>query len=133
MSINKDDSLSWARIFHDPNKLITDLSNNKEDDDNEQETSEMQFEDCALKSNAGDFASRPKAKAKPQKRDSASSVTKTLFIQERIWSDGEPGEYSISDYAKSKKLIRLFCHGILPSEDDGAIEFWRIKGNLQKL
>ena len=32
------------------NKLVTDLSK-KEDDDNEQETSEMQFEDYALKTN----------------------------------------------------------------------------------
>ena len=29
----------------------------------------MQFEEYALKLNAGDFASRSKAKAKPQKRD----------------------------------------------------------------
>ena len=32
----------------------------------------------------------------------------------------------------SKKLIRLLRHGSLPREDDGAIEFWRIKDNLQK-
>ena len=44
-SINKDHSHSWVRISHDLNKLVTDLSN-KEHDDNEQETSEMQFEDC---------------------------------------------------------------------------------------
>ena len=42
---------------HGLNKLVTDLSN-KEDDDNEQETSEMQFEDCALKTNVLAFASR---------------------------------------------------------------------------
>ena len=48
--LNKDHSHSWVRISHDLNKLVTDLSN-KENDNNEQETSEMQFEDCALKSN----------------------------------------------------------------------------------
>ena len=37
--------------------LVTDL-NNKDQDDNEQETSEMQFEDYVLKLNASDFASR---------------------------------------------------------------------------
>ena len=51
---------------------------------------------------------------------------------ERIWTDVEPGEYSISDYAVSKKLIHLLRHGRLHREDDGAIEFWRIKDDLQK-
>ena len=41
-SFNKDHSLSWVRISHGLNKLVTDL-NNKEHDDNEQETFEMQF------------------------------------------------------------------------------------------
>ena len=48
-SINKDHSHSRVRISHGLNKLVTDSSNNKEDDNNEQETSEMQFEDFALK------------------------------------------------------------------------------------
>ena len=76
-SVNKDNSHSWVRISHGLNKLVTNL-NNKEQDDNEQETSEMQFEDYALKSIASAFASRSKAKAKPQRRTSASSFTKTL-------------------------------------------------------
>ena len=41
-SVNKDNSHSWVRTSHGLNKLVTDLSNNKEDDNNEQETSEMQ-------------------------------------------------------------------------------------------
>ena len=99
---------------------------------NKQETSEVQFEEYALRLNAGDFASRSKAKAKPQRRDSASSSTRTIRIGERTWTDVEPGDYPISDYEVSKKLIRLLRHGSLPSEGDGAIEFWRIKDNLQK-
>ena len=31
----------------------------------------------------------------------------------------------------SKKLINLLRHGSLPREEDGAIEFWRIKDYLQ--
>ena len=65
-SIKKDHSHSWVRISHGLNKLVTDLSN-MDHDDNEQETSEMQFEDCALKSIVLAFASRSKAKAKPQR------------------------------------------------------------------
>ena len=66
-----------SEFSHGLNKLVTDLSN-KEHDDSEEETSEMQFEDCALKSNVLAFASRSKAKAKPQRRISASSSTKTV-------------------------------------------------------
>ena len=66
MSMSKDNSHSCARISHGVNKLVATLNNN------EQETSEMQFEEYALKSNVSDFASRSKAKAKP---------TKTRFCQ----------------------------------------------------
>ena len=52
-------------------QLVTEMSNNKENDNNEQETSEMQFEDFALKTNVLAFASRSKAKAKPRRRISA--------------------------------------------------------------
>ena len=60
-STNKDNSHSWVRISHGLNKLVTNLKN-KDQGDNEQETSEMQFEDYALKLNASDFASRSKEK-----------------------------------------------------------------------
>ena len=82
-SVNKDNSHSWVRISHGFNKLLTNL-NNKDQDDNEQETSEMQLEDYALKLNASDFASRSKANAKPQRRTSASSSTKTIPIGENL-------------------------------------------------
>ena len=42
-SVNKDKSHSWVRISQGLNKLVTDLSN-EEDDDNEQETSETKTE-----------------------------------------------------------------------------------------
>ena len=62
-SVNKDNSHSWVRISHGLNKLVKNLNNNG------QETSEMQFGEYALKVNAGDFPSRSKAKAKPQKKN----------------------------------------------------------------
>ena len=127
MSMNKDNSHSWVRISHGLNKLVTDLNNN------EQETSEVQFEEYALRLNASDFASRSNSKAKPQRRESASSSTRTIPFGRRIWTDVEPGAYSISDYDVSKKLIHLLRHGNqIHRKDDGAIEFWRIKDNLQK-
>ena len=57
--VNKDNSHSWVRLSHGLNKLVTDLSN-KEYDDNEQETSEMKFEEFALMTNVLAFASRSK-------------------------------------------------------------------------
>ena len=126
MSLNKDNSHSWVRISHGLNKLVTNLNNN------EQETPEMRFEEYALKLDASDFACRSTAKAKPQRREPAGSTTRTIPIGKRTWTDVEPREYSISDYEVSKKLFRPLRHGSPPREDDGAIEFWRIKDNLQK-
>ena len=40
-------------------------------------------------------------------------------------------DYSLNDYSVSKKLINLLRHGSLLRQDDGAIEFWRIKDYLQ--
>ena len=91
----------------------------------------MQCEDYALKLNVGDFASQAKAKAKPQKRDFASSSTRTFPIGERTWTDVEAGKQLLSDYPVSKKLIHLLRRGSLPRDNDGAIEFWRIKDHLQ--
>ena len=129
-SVNKDNSHSWVRISHGLNKLVTDLSN-KEDDDNEQETSEMKSEEFALKTNVFAFTSRSKAKAKPRRRTSACSSTRTVLICERSWTDVEPGTYSHIAHPVSKRLSTLLRHGDLPREEDGAIEFWRLKDCLR--
>ena len=127
MSLNKDNSHSWVRIYHGSNKFVMNLNNN------EQEIPEVQLEEYALKLDAKDSPSRSKAKAKLQRRDSASSSTRTIPFGERTWTDVEPGEYSLSDYDISKKLIHLLRHGKqVHREDDGAIEFWGIGCGLQK-
>ena len=130
-SINKDNSHSWVRISHGLRKLVTNLSNNKENDNNEQETSEMQFEDFALKTNVLASASRSKAKAKPQRRTPAKSPTRTLRIGERKRTDVEPEDYSPVSCPMSKQLSNFLRHGHLPREDDGAIKFWRLKEYLR--
>ena len=121
-SVNKDNSHSWVTISHG---LVTDLID-KEYDDNEQETSETKTEAFALKTNVLAFASRSKAKAKPRRRTSACSSTTTVPIRERIWTDIEPGTQSNLAYPVAKRLNTL-RHGQLPREEDGAIEFWRLK------
>ena len=117
-SMNKDNSHSWVRISHGFNKLVTNLNNN------EQENSEVQFEEYAWKLDAKDFACRSKAKAKPQRREPAGPSTSTIPIGKRTWTDVEPREYSLSDYDISKKLIHLFRIGNqVHREDDGAVQF----------
>ena len=60
-SANKGNPHSWVRISHRLKKLVTELSNNKEQvDNNEQETSEMQFEEFALKTNVLAFCEQIK-------------------------------------------------------------------------
>ena len=125
MSLNKDNSHSWVRISHGSNKLVTNLNNS------EQETSEVQFNEYALKLDASDFACRSKAKAKPQRREPASPSTRTIPCGERTWTDIEPQDYSPIDDPVSKKLTNLLCHGSPLREDDGGIEIWRLKDHLR--
>ena len=77
-SVNKDDCHSWGQNVSWLEKLVTELSNKQENDNNEQETSEMQFEKVALKSNARAFESRSKAKAKPQRRTPCQLIHKNF-------------------------------------------------------
>ena len=128
--MNKDHSHSWVKVSHGLNKLVTDLID-KKDDDNEQETSEMKSEEFALKTNVFAFARWSKAKAKPRRSTSACSSTRTVPISERIWTDIEPGTQSNIAYPVSKRLTTLLRHGQLPREEDGAIEFWRLKDCLR--
>ena len=90
----------------------------------------MQFEDFALK-NVIAFASRSLAKVKTRRRTSGCSSTRIVLISERFWTDIEPQDYSSIDYPMSKQLITLLRHGHLPREEDGAIEFWRLKDYLR--
>ena len=92
-SVNNDNSHSWVRISHGLNKFVTDLID-KENDDNEQETSETKTELLALETNVLAFGGRSKATAKPRRSTSACSSTRTVPICERFWADIEPGTYS---------------------------------------
>ena len=125
--MNRVNTHSWVRISHGSNKFVMNLNNN------EQETSEVQLEEYTLKLNASDVACRSKAKAKPQRRESASSSTRTIPIGGRTWIDVEPGKYSFSDFEVSKKVMYLLRHSQqVHRQEDGAVHFWRIKENLQK-
>ena len=103
--------------------MVTDLID-KEYDDNEQETSETKTVVFA-------FASRSKAKAKPSRPFTTCSSSRTEPILERTWNDIEPGVQFDQAYPVAKRLSTLLRHGELPREEDGAIEFWRLKDCLR--
>ena len=69
---------------------------------------------------------------KPIKGQSKTTKTRTLAHPQEIPIGERTGLIDSSDYPVSKKLIHLLRHGSLPRDNDGAIEFWRIKDNLQK-
>ena len=117
-SVNKDNTHSWVTISHGLNKLVTDLID-KGYEDNEQEASEIKFEEFALK-NVLVFANRSEPEAKPRRRSPA-----------RSWTDVEPETCSPVAYPVSKQLSTLLRHGYLPRKEYGAIEFWRLKGCLR--
>ena len=53
-------------------------------------------------------------------------------MNERKWIDIEPGESSLSACEISKKVINLLRHSqTVQREDDGAVQFWKIKNYLR--
>ena len=124
-SLSQDDSHSWVRISHGANKYVVDSNyNNTEvpDDLPEEQASQLKMKD---------FACRSKAKAKPQRREPVDSLS-IIPMNERKWIDIEPGNSSLSAYEISKKVIHLLRHSqTVQREEDGAVQFWRIKNYLQ--
>ena len=88
-------------------------------------------EEQASPSVVKDFAARSKAKAKPQRRELVD-LPSIIPMNERKWIDIEPEISSLSAYEISKKVINLLRHSqTVQQEEDGAVQFWRIKNYLQ--
>ena len=76
-------------------------------------------------------AARSKAKSKPQPRELVGT-TAIIPIHERRWIDIEPSKQNLASYDISKKVINLLRHNrTVQREDDGAIEFYKIKFHLR--
>ena len=78
---------------------------------NDTRVPEDQSEEQALQLNVKDFAYRSKAKAKPQRRETAGYSPRIIPMNARNWIDIEPGKHSLSACEVSKKvfhLLRLF-------------------------
>ena len=124
-SLSQDNSQSWVRISHGTNKYVIDSNYN-----NTEVPADLP-EEQASQSSVKVVAARSKAEAKPQKRETVE-LPSTIPMNERKWIDIEPAESSLSAYEVSKKVVNLPRHcQTIQREDDGAVQFWRIKFHLR--
>ena len=98
-------------------------------EDNTENLADPQEEEIPQAS-SGVVAARSKAKAKPQPRE--STCTTTIPLSERKWIDIEPSKQDLESYDLSKKVVNLLRHNQkLHREEDGAIQFYKIKFHLR--
>ena len=87
-------------------------------------------EEESVQTSSSVVAARSKAKAKPQPRESTGMTT--IPLRERKWIDIEPSKQDLESYDLSKKVINLLRHNQkLHREEDGAIQFYKIKFHLR--
>ena len=123
-SMNQDDSHSWVRISYGTVKYVIDSIQ-----DDTEIHADLQ-EEQILQTSTSEVAARSKAKAKPQPWELAG--TTTIPLRERRWIDIEPSKQNLDSYDLSKKVINLLRHNqTLHREEDGAIEFCKIKFHLR--
>ena len=124
-SVGPDNSQSWVRISYGTNKYVIDSNHNNTEisaDPHEEQTSQTSVKV---------IAARSKAKAKPQKRELVDTPS-IIPMHERKWIDIEPSEQTLAAYDLSKKVVSLLRHNqTVQREEDGAIQFWRIKFYLR--
>ena len=124
-SVNQNNSHSWVRISYGTIKYVIDSNHNNTEipaDPHEDQTSQISVKI---------IAARSKAKAKPQKREPIDTPS-IIPMHERKWIDIEPSEPTLAAYDVSKKVVSLLRHNqTLQREEDGAIQFWRIKFHLR--
>ena len=122
--MNQDNSHSWVRISYGTVKYVIDsIEDNTENPGDPQEEESLQTSSSVV-------AARSKAKAKPQPREFAG--TTTIPLCERRWIDIEPSKQDLDSYDLSKKVINLLRHNqTLHREEDGAIQFYKIKFHLR--
>ena len=124
-SVNQDNSQSWVRISYGTTKYV--VESIQDNTEIPVDPHEEQVAQTSIKV----VAARTKAKAKPQPRVLVGT-TATIPMHERRWIDIEPSEQNLASHDLSKKLINLLRHNqTLQREDDGAIEFYKIKFYLR--
>ena len=129
-SVNQNHSHSWVRTSHGLHKFVTDLSNNKEDDDNEQEdlwdaVRIFCFEnECLL------------LRADQRLKQTHEDLLLPAHLQQLHLSVKDLwlilSQIILLSLTKRQNNWVLFRHGDLPTEEEGAIEFWSLKDYLRK-
>ena len=124
-SVGQDNSHSWVRISYGTIKSVVDsIQNNTEIPADPQED---QVPQTSIKV----VAARSKAKEKPQEREPVDTPT-IIPMHERKWIDIDPSAPCLTAYEVSWKVISLLRHNqTVQREEDGAIQFWRIKLHLR--
>ena len=124
-SLRKDNSQSWVRISHGSNKFVID-SNNKR---------HKKSWRSAWKTSVTTEGFRSPIKSKSK---TAKERTCWLFTEHHSdeWKKVDwywtRKIFSLSAYEISKKVIHLLRHSqTVQREEDGAVQFWRIKNYLQ--
>ena len=124
-SVNQDNSQSWVRIHYGTIIYVVDSNQN-----NTEIPADPQ-EDQVPQTSTKVVAARSKAQAKRKQREPVDTTT-TIPMRERRWIDIEPSEQTLAAYDLSKKVISLLRHNqTVQREQDGAIEFYRIKFQVQ--
>ena len=124
-SVGQDNSQSWVRISYGTNKHVIDSNQN-----NTEIPADPQ-EDQVPQTSIKVVAARSKAKAKPQQREPVDTPT-IIPMHERRWIFIESSEQTLAAYDLSKKVISLLRHNqTVQREEDGAIQFYRIKFHLR--
>ena len=123
--MGQDNSQSWVRISYGTMKYVIDSNHNNT------EILADPHEDQAPQTSIKVIAARSKAKAKPQQSEPVDTPT-IIPMHERKWIDIEPSEPTLAAYDVSKKVISLLRHKqTVQREEDGAIQFYRIKFHLR--
>ena len=123
-SVNQDDSHSWVRISYGTVRYVNDYIKY------DTQSLAVPQEEEVVPTSSGVVAARSKAKAKPQPRESTGATT--IPLSERVWIDIEPSKQDLESYNLSKKVINLLRHNQkLHREEDGAIQFYKIKFHLR--
>ena len=124
-STSQDNPHSWVRISHGSNKFVIDSNYN-----NTEVPADLP-EEQASQSSVKVVAAKSKAKAKPQKKETLSNY-RALFQWMKESGLILNEQNSLSAYEVSKNVINLLRHcQTIQREDDGAVQFWRIKSVLQ--
>ena len=122
--MNEDNSHSWVRISYGTVRICEQLHQIR----HAKFCRSTRRGRCTNKFRSG--CSQIEGKSKTSTEESTG--TTTIPLSERVWIDIEPSKPDLESYNLSKKVINLLRHNQkLHREEDGAIQFYKIKFHLR--